>query len=495
MRILFSNIKNNNVSKWAYYVVFILLVIWSLWSLVYSPTAWFDEVYFASVTHSFISGNGLAIELDHYEPCNTYGPVYFLITGAITKIFGFGMFQFRIVNCLFSFLSVFLLGKILEKISVNKGLNYLLQLLFLTDALFVSNSHSGRMEFVAITFVLLAYLYFLSGNKSDRIKTMVVSFMLTLAVMTTPRVVVICIPLAIFQLVNLFRSRSWSLLLAYIIIPILLYGIWVFVAFGSFEEMIAHYTQHGDGVEAQQSSLGRFVGGNWAISKYHYPLIFVALISMIIMFKNKSYKEIIIYITPIFIYYFLVNDTGLYGVLVLPYFIILLALGASVLLVSERKIFKVSFKALILICLVVNIAIFSLKAFTVISTHEQRDPRKPAEWIAKNIPEGSRVAGDYDYYYAAIENGCQFRRITSEEVKDEEFIADVISTFNPDYIVLRKSHLKISELPLIKNAGYELTSVLENNTRQISSNIQKVTKLNFTSSYEGCIYKRVNIKK
>lgn len=155
------------MTKRIFFSIFAILVIWSIGALIYSPTAWFDEVYFASATHSFISGNGLAVELDNYEPCVTYGPVYFLITGLVTKVFGFGMFQFRLVNCLFAFLCVIILGIVLERIKVKETLRYLFQLILLTDVLFVSNSHSGRMEFVAVFFVLIAYLFYLGQQKKE----------------------------------------------------------------------------------------------------------------------------------------------------------------------------------------------------------------------------------------------------------------------------------------------------------------------------------------
>lgn len=490
---IFSSISKDNIaSQRAYIIVFTLLVIWSLWSLVYSPIAWFDEVYFASATHSFISGNGLAVELDNYEPCVTYGPVYFLITGLVTKVFGFGMFQFRIVNCLFAFLCVIILGKVLERIKVKETLRYLFQLILLTDVLFVSNSHSGRMEFVALFFVLVAYLSYLKPQTSEISKTLVISIMLTLAIMTTPRVVVICIPIVILQFVNLIKSHSWLLIVVYCIIPIILYSIWIFAAFGSFDGMITHYTQHGNSSEVvQQSSFERFVGGNWAISKFHYPMLLAAILSVVLLIKNKKFKEIALYVLPILIYYFLVKDTGMYGVLILSFYMILLALAASELFIDKRKFIQIPYKALIALCLLLNVSVFGVKAFAVISTLDQRDPSQPSEWISKNIPEGSRVAGDYDYYYAAIENECRFRRVTNEFVKDEDFLKDIIVTYNPDYIILRKSHQKISEMPLFVSSGYEKISELDyDNGSKMFQNIQKLTNISFTSSYSGCIYKK-----
>lgn len=476
--------------KKIYYCIFAVLVIWNLWSLVYSPIVWYDEVFFASITHSLISGNGLSVELDNFKPCYTYGPVYFLLTGAVTKIFGFGIFQFRIVNFLFSLFTVLILGKILDKLSVSKGLNYFVQLLLLTDALFISNSHSGRMEFVALAFVITAYWFYLSKEKSDMVRAVAISTLLTLAVLTTLRVVVICIPIAVAQIVKLIKSQSWKSLTVYIVIPIVLLGTWIFVAYGSLAGMIEYYAKPS---EAGHSLTGSFVGGNWLISIFHYPMIMLAFMSLVLFIKNRKAKDYIIYLAPILLYYFIVFDTGKYGVLILPFYMIIIARGFMYIYDNCRKSYKVLCVALLAICFFINCSIFVFKAFSVIATQEQRNPQQAATWIKHNIPYGSKVAGDYPYYYAAKENGCQYRRITRDHVKDDELLKDILVNFEPDYFVLEKKNKRIKELPYFSTPFIVVQSTLESPTHENGTldYFLKLLNAGFTSNYDGVIYKNI----
>ena len=478
------------MSKKVFYCVFAILVVWNLWSLVYSPIVWYDEVFFASITHSLISGNGLSVELDNFKPCYTYGPVYFLFTGAVTKIFGFGIFQFRIVNFLFSLFTVLILGKILDKLNVSKGLNYFIQLLLLTDALFISNSHSGRMEFVALSFVIAAYWFYLSKEKSDMVRAVAISTLLTLAVLTTPRAAVICISIAVAQFVNLIRTREWKSITMYIIIPIFLLGIWIYVVYGSLTEMIESYAESsGSG----QSTAGRFMGGNWLIYKFHYPMIMLALLSLFFIIKNKKAKNIIIYFIPILLYYSLVFDTGKYGVLILPFYMIIIARGFVYIYDNCRKSYKVLCVALLAICFFINCSIFVFKAVSIIATQEQRNPQQAATWIKHNIPYGSKVAGDYPYYYAAKENGCQYRRITRDLVKDEDILKDLLVNYKPDYFILEKRNKRIKELPYFSSPFIVVQSTLESPTHENGTldYFLKLLNAGFTSNYDGVIYKNI----
>lgn len=480
------------MSKKIYYCIFVVLIIWNLLSLVYSPIAWFDEVFFASATHSLISGNGLSVELDHFEPLVIYGPVYFLLTGAVTKLFGFGIFQFRIVNLLFAFSSVLLLGKILNKLNVNKGMSYFIQILMLTDALFVSNSHSGRMECVALFFVLGAYLIYLSQFNRTIIKALLISTLLTLAVLTTLRVVVICIPIAIAQLIKFVKSHSWGELSVYLFTPLILYGIWVFVAFGSVSGMLSYFTQPPTDGIVQQSLFERFVKGNWMISKTHYPMILASLLSIFYFCKKGEIKDMVVFIAPIILYYFLVRDTGIYGVLILPFYMIIIALGITKIGSETRKYFHVTYKTILVLCMLVNCLLFIVKAYTVITTMERRDPRLARTWVKDNIPYGSKVAGDYQYYYAAVDNGCQFKRIFRSGAKDEVIFNDVIDNFQPDYIVLGKNNKKTEKLSLFQSSGFENVSCFEYKNEKNTTITKLLQKANFivNTTYEGCIFKR-----
>lgn len=479
------------MTKKVYYPLFVLLIAWSIWSLSYSPLPWLDEVFYASTTHSLVTGHGLSLEIDHYEPVVMYGPVYFLLTGAVAKVFGFGIFQFRIVNLLFAFLSVLVLGKTLDKLNVKKGLNYFSQLLLLTDALFISNSHSGRMEFVALFFILLAINFYLNHNLKTIIKAALVALMLTLAALTSLRAIILCIPIAIAQLISIIKERSWISLVPYLLIPVLLYGIWVYIAFGSVSDMLSYFSQQQSSDNTQRSLISKYAKGNWMIYKYHYPMVVASLITIVFLIKRKKIKEVGLFIITVLLFYLFVTDTGLYGVYVLPFYMIIISVGLSEIQINSNKFLKISYQALVAICLLVNCSIFTIKVANIISTKEQRDPQKAAEWLAANIPSGSKVAGDYIYFYSAIKNGCQFKRIhRGFGGYQEDVLKDVIDNFQPDYIILEKNNQQTNNMTVFRSTGFVELSCLENQEidNSLISRLLKMVGVDFMSSYEGCIY-------
>lgn len=473
-----------NKKKYLYYAIFALMVICSIATLPFSPIAWYDEVYFASATHSLISGNGLSVELDHFEPLRLYGPVYFLFTGLVAKICGFGIFSFRIVNCIFGLLSVFCFGMILKRYNIRKSVILIVELIFLTDIAFFQNSHSGRMEFVALFFVLLAYYLYL-GNSNTRYKDCIlISFFLTLSFLTTPRVIVIAAIPALMEFVTLVKERMWGKLMIYISIPLLLYSIWFFYAYGTIGTFVDYYTQG-----TQSNTINTHIGGNFHIGKYHYLMVIVAAIVTLYLLVKKKIKEFILFVIPILVFHSTVYEFGLYIAFVLPCYMFLLAFGLneSFTLHNKKKVFVM--KLLVALCLLINITGSLFKITTILGTVEQRNPYTLSEWFKKQIPPGSKVAGNYAYYYAAIENNCSFKRITRDGMTEKEVFDDLINYDRPDYIILQEGDSLVHDPDFcsfypIKRAKYEI----KNNGETISDKLTK--RLGMTLNYyEGTIYK------
>ena len=141
-----------------------------------------------------------------------------------------------------------------------------LQLFLFTDTLITSNAHSGRMEFVALFFVLAAYYFYIINN---RWTSTLISLMLTIAVLTTPRVVFIAIPLAITEFVDIARNKNWTYLFIYGFIPVLSYLVWIYASYGSIDAFVAYFTKPNDFTQ-NQSLIERFIGGNFFIPKWNY---------------------------------------------------------------------------------------------------------------------------------------------------------------------------------------------------------------------------------
>ena len=429
--------KYLKIERITFFIIFFLIIIWSIFTLPYSPIAWMDEVILSSYAHSFFNGNGIAMELDHGEPVPFYGPVFFVLQALFIKLVGFTPFGLRLCNCLFSFLSVILLGKIQKTLNVKDCARYLILLLFATDTLFLSNSHSGRMEFVALFFVLVAYWLYLEPRFNYIYKAFLISLSLSVAFMTTPRVAVICIPIAIAELYKILTKRAWSLTIVYVLLPILLYCIWIVYAFGSIDSMFSFFTTPNSS-SPNASLASRFININLHlfIPKWQYPLIFTAILCVIHSIRYKYLNRILLYVSPICIFYLIVFDTGTYSTLIIPFYLLIIAVCYSeVQLRSEKKQIMV-FNTLIICCMALNIAIFVVKSINVMSTINTRDHSELSAWLKNQIPAGSRVAGTYAFYYAAIDNNCSYRKIENESLSAKALHDELINDYNVDYLII-----------------------------------------------------------
>ncbi|MFA5925238.1 MAG: glycosyltransferase family 39 protein, partial [Methylococcaceae bacterium] len=162
----------------------------------------------ASMTNSFLNGNGLALAISSGDQIFIYGPVYFILTTFSFLIGGVNAFSFRIINLFFAFLTIFIFYRIMGKLKINEVVKKLIVLMFLIDVIFIQNSHSGRMEFVATYFTLLCLFYYLK-DKLTTIDYCLIALFGSLAFMTTPRVAVILFPILIFVFISLIKERKW----------------------------------------------------------------------------------------------------------------------------------------------------------------------------------------------------------------------------------------------------------------------------------------------
>lgn len=472
----------------SYWVIIVLVVLWSIYSLPYSPIAWYDEVFFSSMSHSLLVGNGLALELDKNEPFYIYGPVYFVLTWVFTKIGGFGIVTFRLVNLLFSFGCVIVLGKILRRLQISSFFSCLIKLIFMTDVLFISNGHSGRMEFVALFWILCAYLYWI---RKGRLYYVFVSFFLTLAILTTPRSAVVAFPLAINVFIDMIKGKKGRQLLVYVSIPIVLYLAWIFSSYGSVDNFILSFSQT-NGITQNASLVQRFLGGNVYIPKWNIPLVFLSIVIVLDSFISKYFQSLFIYILPILFFYLFIYDTGLYSVYILPFYMIVLSFGYAQIK-NRGTLFRNLYMGILIGCLILNLGVLSMKSVLVLSTKEMRNPYTLSSWLSEKVPPHSRIVGSCEYYYAAIDNDCQFKKLFRDYTDADVVYNYLENTYKPQYLFLSASE---ADKDVLKNVErfkkvligqYSIGNELKKN-----SVIYKLFKNSTQSSYDGSLYKIIS---
>ncbi len=247
-----------------------------------------------------------------------------MFTAASFKLFGVGAFQLRIVTFISGLILLFVTNKILLKAGYRKGLTILILLLFSLDPFFIKCLHEGRMDLMALLFVIAGYLQLQYWLKSPKIKYAVyIGLFLVFALLTTPRVGFLLIaltPLVFF--IFSFNYKKIAILMIGIIIPLIsIYSTWVFYAFGNYQNFIDFYAALTDGYTQ--------VGGFYTyIQKNQYILIPLTLISIVFGLFSMKQK----WLTPLHIFsvcsvisfYLIVKDPGPYSVFITPMFYILI---------------------------------------------------------------------------------------------------------------------------------------------------------------------------
>lgn len=495
-------------------ILIIFLLTFSIFFFVYHllllcipPLPWFDETFFASITASYNATGKFNLDIAPFAyngEILLYGPVYFWITSFVTKIFGFSIFSFRLPGVIFGFLCLWAFYKIL-RLHLRKEISFLITVATAADPLFSSMMQSGRMELVALFFVLLSlYIYFKATVKlyksSNLLLFAVSGTAFSVALLTTPRIGVILAALFIIQLIYLLKE--WNKVK---ILQILAFGstltftylLWVYLAFGSITNFIAYYADF-------QGYLGtRFY---FPLQEMHlYVITCISFITgLMVNFRKYLSELVILSLSSIIIFYMVVNDTGLYSSMITPLYYSVIGSTVSILYYDYNnrkgqfmKALRVSPLAAVLL---INVSFFAIKLSTIFIASEKRNPAPINAFIKSYIPPNSKVIGDEMYYYSVYNSHSDFQYIHKfkSHLERKHYQSTV---YNYDYLIwsdrLQKENpglLKIyqKDTRLVKVADFKFNNYkyADIGKSGMSENIFSNLQMPLNISYNCTIYKR-----
>ena len=134
--------------------------------------SWWDESFMANIAFNFSTGHGLFLDLNPSREgvFYSYGPVFFYLQSLLIGLVGFDAFWYRIPNLLAAYLTLILLALIMRGYGITRAYVWIFLLLALVDFSINRNMISGRMDMVAVLFVMSAfYIGTLSSSKMRRI--------------------------------------------------------------------------------------------------------------------------------------------------------------------------------------------------------------------------------------------------------------------------------------------------------------------------------------
>lgn len=386
------------------------------------PVPQFDDTFFASLADSYWRTGDLRSSISPLwidKPVYLYGPIYFLMVRFVFEHFGFGLFQSRIVPLLFGLAILPVVFATLRRSNVPRTLALCACILLALDPTFNYSLHSGRMDNVALFFVLLSFLLLRpSGDAKGRHGLYLCAasgLFSALAVLTTPRsgylVLLIGAVLAVRLVVT--RGRSELLQLALWSLPqACLYSLWILLAFGGIPQLLTYYAGFAP----------TYVGGRFAVRMVHYPLLLVLLAMTAMRFVRdpRCLFDELVWFTLVGVVAFYVlginppNFGTVYAIFTIP-----LAYMCIARVMSGDGRGEPRFGAhaatigyvLLGLLFVVNAAGFLGQTGLTFLQWNARDPRPAEEAVGQYVPAGSRVVGFDQFYFAVRRNGSDFQYI------------------------------------------------------------------------------------
>lgn len=481
-----TNIVSNISIKW-YYSILSLLGLFHLVTLSFSPIPWFDEVFFADITKSYIETGRLELRMAPYafqeKEVLTYGPVYFWLTSLTSYIFGFNPFSIRLVNLVACWFSIFIFFKLITvHYNVSKKIGLFFSLLILLDPIVHSSSHSGRMDFLALSFAITSLYFLLQQKDSEKVQwlsTSISGIAAGIAILTTPRIAVIIVPLGLIMILRwalqkkinrLYEGLLWGGLI------IAIYSPWFIIKFGNIQSLISYY-----------STLSHFVAGGGKIPYTFWPIILITISVLMFNLKLRTLVFLIknelaiVSLVIIILFHLLVTLTSAHYLgIIMPYYLMLI-----IFLIVNNTSYLI--KNVIFLLLPIFIAFFSLKAIFLFSDLSKRDPKAVTTFLKKNIPPGASIAGDYKYFYQIKKSNYKFIDYQYSVFTSEIAIADYINK-NVSYLLLPRQGYESSAIleNLLKNKGWEIKDHLE--YKNNNSILNKILPSSLSTSYNGILF-------
>lgn len=470
-------------------------LIYHLFTLQLSPLPWFDEVVYADITDSYIHNQFFDLKLSpvfSQGEVLCYGPVYFYLQSLICKLAGLDAFQFRLLNFVSGLLVVLTAALLLKRVKPGKPWIVFFVVALSTETLYNQVLHSGRMDLVAMLFILLSYYnYFLFRDTGKNRQLLLATFFLSVALLTTPRVLFACTFYAVDFIWLAFRYKSLRVLRPYLLMGLatgLVYTCWVYMAYGNYKNYFHSLTELNDyiGNPSLFSSIVRY--------KYHINLWICLLVLLPVYLLNRTAfnttekQTLLLCLANIAGFHLLVREAGPYTAMVMPFYLLFISIVLARCAVRFRYL-----KVLAYLVLIPNLLLFVLKGMIVLRTSDERSGDRVEKMISAAIPRGSRVVANFQYFYALKNNGCSFECIELGDNIQNRF-RHQSQVFNFDYLIMNDNYVNAASVYYLRNASYQRINLHTGYDVDYRNGLfALIKKAGFIepAGYNGVIYKRI----
>jgi hypothetical protein len=490
-------------TRW-FYSILLLAIIIQILSLNIFMEPWYDEVVFADISRSVAINNHFLLNILPLSTDNKeiffYGPIFFWLQAFIIKHVTFSTFLFRLPVYLSGVVSAFILGRFIFLITHNMIFERAFFLLFFSNFIICGSLSCGRMEMIALLFISSS-LYFLIKiiiRQSHRIVFIgtLSGILFGFAILTTPRSSFLYL-LFVLPLFKIFAQglktkniKSISLPLIHVLLSFVFpYIAWYYPHLGNLYDIFNYITP----VAKTQIS---FSNNHIDINSFTWLIIDALLLMLVIVKKVKLPSYLYGFFFSGLIFIAVVIPWSYHHGLIVPV-LILIAVLLTFFTCQATKEFFAANLLLFVFCIQL---LFVLAKYAIIWIDSpERNSYALQKTLQKYIPQQANVVGEYNYYYACMNNDYSFRSIedntdiaTGKPVPVSKKVDYLVSIYHAEYLIVQ-DNIQQTVQPFIEtNKFIKIASIqIPDGNETFWQKNRERFGLPGSSFYNGSIYKRI----
>jgi len=383
-----------------------------------SHIPWFDDTFFASIADTLRRTGEFRLAVSPLwmaQPVYLYGPTYFVVVAGAFATLGRGVLAYRLTSLIAAFALLVVAVRLLRRRGVEKRFALAAGVLIALDPIFLEILRVGRMDLLAVLFLLLSFLALDSAKppsgRSGLLYAALSGLLASLGILTTPRPGYLLVPLGLILLYRCYAgplAYRLAQLGAWITAFTPLCIAWIAYAFGGIGPLLTYFS----------AFAGDYAGGGLGIISVQKPVLTLLLLFSVLKLirEPKDFlDEFAVFVgLGIVLFMLLVKNTapfgGGYSILVIPFEYMGLAWLVSncprlSVPISTPTLQRLAFVPLFLL----NGAFFLAIVSSDLLLWPALDPAAAATEITASIPPGSKVVGDDKFYFLVRQAGSDFQ--------------------------------------------------------------------------------------
>lgn len=406
------------------FITFIFLYFFvNLLFLCKFPFMHSDESWLSGLSRNMIENKSFIVTENFFDLYPRSPHAIKIVFHALQSLFissmGYGLFSVRLMSLIFGCLSLFMLYKVLSRLSDNKLFIFLCIFALAFDIQFIYISHLARQEIILVFFQLISFYYFFKHKNNFSVKNSIfLAIIIGLSIGIHPNSFIIALATGLMLFVEYLQKKlNMKHLIAFVIVLGSIATIFIILSLYFNMNFVANYSEFGSTLGVSNSPYDKIKGlkdfylklyygisGTYYMPKIGFQLIGVGILTIlgvIVFFIKKKVLYGLIGIIGVNIGYIII---GRYGqpsiVFIFIYGYLLLFEMLSDFNINNRYINKNTI--LIIICIIIFII-----SFPQILDETHNDYSLYLKQIEGYVPRDSTVLANLnlEYYF---DNGKLF---------------------------------------------------------------------------------------